>query len=81
MQPTYSGEQLKAALAADPRVGELGIDVQCSEGRLYVTGIVTTDERRQAVDQVVREIAPDAEIYNDLTVVAQDAAPHVERLT
>jgi osmotically-inducible protein OsmY len=80
MQPTYAGEQLKAALASDPRVGELGIDVQCSEGRIYLTGVVTTEERRQAVQEVASEIAPGAEVVNDVTVAAHDSSPHVERL-
>jgi osmotically-inducible protein OsmY len=65
----YLAEQVRTALAADPRVGELGIAVTVEDGRLVLTGAVATVERRAVVEAVAREQAPDNEIDNRVTPV------------
>jgi osmotically-inducible protein OsmY len=65
----YVAEHLRIALAEDPRVSELGLDVSVRNGELHVGGTVSTEERRQAVADVAREIAPGATVRNETTVV------------
>ena len=55
-------------LANDPRVNELGLHVACRGERLFVTGAVSTEERRQAVTEVLRELAPGYEVHNETAV-------------
>ncbi|MFL5796938.1 MAG: BON domain-containing protein [Actinomycetota bacterium] len=68
--PHYLIQRIREALVHDPRVGELELGVKLRGGHVFVTGTVHTDERRRAVSQVVREVAPDLEIHNQVTVVA-----------
>lgn len=68
--PHYLIQRIREALAHDPRLGELELGVNVRAGEVYVTGTVHTDERRQAVSRVVKEVAPDAEVHNQVTVVA-----------
>jgi osmotically-inducible protein OsmY len=67
--PHYLIQRIREALAHDPRLGELELGVNVRAGQVFVTGTVHTDERRRAVSQVVREVAPDAEVHNQVTVV------------
>lgn len=79
--PEYLIGRIQQALATDPRTGELELDVQIAGGRIFLTGSVTTDDRCRAVEAVVREIAPDLDISNDLSVVPeQDPGPE-ERIS
>lgn len=65
----YLAERVRTALAADPRVGELGIAVTVEDGRLVLRGEVATPERRLLVETVAREQAPGTEIDNQVTAV------------
>ncbi len=66
--PEYLIGHIQQALATDPRTGELELDVRIAGGRIFLTGVVATSERRGAVETVVREIAPDLDVANELTV-------------
>jgi osmotically-inducible protein OsmY len=66
----YLVERVRNALAEDPRVGELGIDVAVEGTRLVLAGEVATDERRDAVAEVALEQAPGHHVDNRVTVVA-----------
>jgi hypothetical protein len=72
--PEYLIGRIHQALATDDRTGELELDVRLAGGRIFLTGTVATAERRGAVEEVVREVAPDVEVVNELTV-AGDAPP------
>jgi osmotically-inducible protein OsmY len=61
--------RIQQALATDDRTGELELDVRIAAGRIFLTGTVATAERRDAVQAVVREVAPDLEIVNELSLV------------
>ena len=76
----YLVERVRTALAEDPRVGELGIDVVVDGARLVLTGVVGTAERRAVAEQVVRELAPDHDLENRLTVVTLVATGDPETL-
>ena len=62
---------IQQALATDPRTGELELDVRIAGGRIFLTGAVATKERCEAVETVVREVAPDIEVANELTVTVE----------
>ena len=76
----YRIQHIRDALAADPRVGELGIEIKVAGGRAHLMGIVPTDERRSAIEQVVASVAPDLEVSYELTVETLDAPGEMERL-
>jgi osmotically-inducible protein OsmY len=64
----YTAAHVHEALAQDPRVGELGIGVEISDGLVTLQGVVPTEERREAIEDVVRELLPEHEIRNRVSV-------------
>lgn len=78
--PVYVGERLRDALVHDPRVGELDLQVRIAGERVFVTGTVTTDERRAAVSSIVGELVPELELCNEVTV-STGGPDDTERLT
>ncbi len=76
----YLSERIRAALAHDPRVNDLGLQVRLVGSRVFVTGTVATDERRASVAAVIAERFPDLEIHNDVTVQQVGSAPARETL-
>jgi osmotically-inducible protein OsmY len=74
--PEYLVARIRQALATDPRTGELELDIEVVGDRIYLTGTVATEERREAVEAVVREVAPDQEVSNGLGLPERpDAGP------
>ncbi len=67
--PEYLIGRIQQALATDPRTGELELDVRIAAGRIFLSGSVVTEERCMAVEEVVRDVAPEFEIANELSVV------------
>src|SRR5207247_8350176 len=65
-EPEYVVGHVEAALAADPRVNELGVHVVIRSGRLYLNGTVLTEARRAAVAEVAAELGPEYEIHNEI---------------
>ncbi|MDQ4089519.1 MAG: BON domain-containing protein [Actinomycetota bacterium] len=76
----YTVQRLRDALAADERVGEMGVQVHLAAGKVFLTGQVTTEERRQAVSAVAGEVLPDYEIHNDTVVTVVGDGPRVEHI-
>ena len=75
-QPSdYVVGHVEEALACDPRVNEQGLHVALAGGRVFVTGTVSTQQRREAVAQVVGELVPDHELRNEVTVAADYPEP------
>jgi osmotically-inducible protein OsmY len=66
--PHYLIQRVREALAHDPRVGELELRVKMVGAKVFVTGSVQTDERREAVSTIVREVLPEAEVHNEITI-------------
>lgn len=64
----YTAAHVQEALARDGRVGELGVAVDISDHMVTVQGIVPTEERRAAIEEVVGELLPDHEIRNRIVV-------------
>jgi hypothetical protein len=77
----YLAERIRTALAQDPRVNELGIQVVIVGGRAFVTGSVATVERKEGIASVFREQFPAVELQNDVTVQDVGARPVRETIT
>lgn len=68
------------ALAADPRLNELDVDVSLRGPDVYLSGVVATPERQQAVADVVAEVLPDHRIHNEVAVMKYAEPEGEERL-
>jgi osmotically-inducible protein OsmY len=69
----YGLERIRQALATDARVGEPELSVEIVAGRVLVTGSVPSREVRDAVDEVVKEVAPGMPLDNRAEVARRDA--------
>lgn len=65
----YIVAHVREALATDPRVNELGLDVQVQGDEVVVTGSVMTEGRRAAIAKVVEAAAPECRVRNQASVV------------
>lgn len=66
--PQYVAQRVREAIAQDPAISELGVQVDIVAGKLFLTGTVATEERRAAIAEVARGTAPDLEIHNNTVV-------------
>ena len=69
----YDQERIRQALATDPRVGEPELSVEIVAGRVLVSGSVPSREVRDAVDEVVKDVAPGMPLDNRVEVARWDA--------
>jgi osmotically-inducible protein OsmY len=67
-QDHYLAAEIQEALARDPRLAELHLDVAVVAGAVHITGEVATEERRAAVLDLVRERFGDRDIHCHVTV-------------
>ena len=77
----YVVERIQRALAEDPRVSALDLDVALAGGRVFLSGTVPTAERKAAISEVVRELLPTHDIVNETTVAQLDRQREPEELT
>jgi hypothetical protein len=76
----YRAEELRQALAADPRVAEPELDVTIVGDRVVISGTVNTEDRRDAVALVTQEHCPDLSIDNRTIVPALPTTDDEERV-
>jgi BON domain len=76
----YREEELRQALAADPRVAETELDVRIAGDRIVISGTVPTQDRRDAVAAVTREHCPDLEVDNRTVVPSLATTDDEERV-
>lgn len=76
----YLIERVREALAEDPRVGELYVQVTVAAGKVFLSGNVATPERKAAMSEVVAELLPDHKIHNLATVSSLPEPEETERL-
>jgi osmotically-inducible protein OsmY len=74
----YVAAHVQEALARDQRVNEPELGVTVVKGRVVVSGQVPSEQRREAVTQVVRECCPHLEVENRTTVARFPEADGVE---
>ncbi len=68
----YLVQRIREALAHDPRV--------VRGSKVFVAGAVPTEDRRQAVTEVVQESAPDHEVHNETRASFRPGAVEEEEL-
>jgi len=66
--PEYEVAMIRRALAEDERTAELGIRVTVRGDAILLSGDVECEHRRTEIDAVLREIASDMRVFNDLRV-------------
>jgi osmotically-inducible protein OsmY len=76
----YVAAHVQEALARDPRVNEPELEVQVVNGRVFVTGVVPTNERREAIEAVVHDVFPELDVENQTTVARYPEAGEPERV-
>jgi osmotically-inducible protein OsmY len=76
----YLLQHVQDALASDDRARELGVDVTVAGRRLVLTGVVATADQREAIGDVVRGLAPDHEVVNELAVMSTEEPGPTEEL-
>jgi osmotically-inducible protein OsmY len=64
----YQVQRIREALAHDPRVSELELQVTVRGNKVFIAGSIPTEDRRAAVADVVREAEPDLEVHNQTKV-------------
>jgi hypothetical protein len=79
--PHYLVQRVREALAHDERVSELEVKVKVFGRRVFLTGPVSTEERRVAIDEVLAEVLPDYEIHNETQVAELGPRREVEKLS
>ena len=77
----YRAEHVRQALAADPLVSELGLEVEIGDGVVWVRGRVANDDRRRAALEVVRAACAECDVRDGLEIVNVAPEPDEELLT
>ena len=78
--PPYVIAHVREALAHDPRVAELHVDVAVNGRAIFVTGEVPTEERRQAISALLRDNFAGYEHHNQTTVETVEAPQRQEEI-
>jgi len=76
----YHAEHVRQALASDPRVSELGLEIEIGDGEVWVRGHIATDARRDAALEIVRAACGGCVVRDGLDVVTIIAEPDEEQL-
>lgn len=66
--PIYIKGRIMEALTTDERIAEHDIKIVVSDKTIVAKGEVFTEEQRSAVDEVIKEIAPQCEFRNQVNV-------------
>ena len=77
----YLAEQIRSTLASDGRVSDLGLHVTIAGDVAFVTGMVATPARRDAVTIVITERFPGLAVRNDVVVQEVGRRPSRETLS
>lgn len=76
----YLVGRIHEAIAHDPRIGELEVDVRVIGEEVYVDGVVATQERKDAITEVVTDLLPGWEVHNRMRVGPFPERPRPEEL-
>ncbi len=68
MTDPYLAQRLREAFADDPRVGELGVEVTFAGDKVFLHGVVATEERKAAITEVARSHCPEMDVHNEMVV-------------
>lgn len=73
--PQYLAGHIHEALAQDPRVNQLDLNVSIANGRVFISGDVPTAERQAAITEVVADMCAEYTVCNETTVTELAPAP------
>jgi ribosome recycling factor len=76
----YVVAHVREAIAHHENLSELNVDISVAGGRIFLTGVVATEERRQELTRVVGELAPDYEVCNETELARFPEAEGAEQL-
>ena len=76
----YVVAHVREAIAQDRQLNELHLGISVQGGKIFLTGVVGTPERRTALTEVVRAVAPDHEVCNETEVAEFPEAEGAEEI-
>lgn len=80
-QPTvYTEARIQQSLAEDPRVAALGLRVTVRPPKIFLRGEVPSRERRERAGDMVRELMPGYDVYNEIEVTGAGEPDSSEEL-
>lgn len=79
--PEYVVGHVKQALAEEAGMGELDIEVAVRDDRVFISGEVATEERRDAITDLLEGMLPDYEIHNQVSVTEVEGPSPPEDVT
>lgn len=79
-EPEYLGGWLAEHLAEDSDIHELGITVRVAGQSVFLTGVASTEERRDLLGRRAGELVPGYRICNEVTVASYAAPDRQESL-
>lgn len=79
--PEYLGAWLSDRLAEDADIHELGITVRVAGDAVFLSGVASTEERRDLLGAHAAELVPGYRVCNEVTVASYDAPVEQESLT
>jgi len=68
--PEYLAGWLENRIAEEGDVHELGITVRVAGDTVFLTGVVSTDERREQVGAFASSLVPGRSVCNEVTVAS-----------
>jgi osmotically-inducible protein OsmY len=77
----YVVARVRDALAHDTRVAALDLQVRIVGPDLFLTGMVTSEARRDAAETVVRAEVPELTVHNQLDVLPGEAPTRREEIS
>lgn len=80
-RPTvYTEARIQQSLAEDPRVAALGLQVTVRPPKIFLRGDVPSQQRRERAAEMVREMMPGYEVYNEIEVTGSGEPGSSEEL-
>jgi hypothetical protein len=78
MESTYLIARIRDALASE--AGELAVQIEVRPGVVLLSGVVSTDEQRRRVEEIVRPMSAGYVLVNDVQVRPPRAPEEPEAL-
>lgn len=78
--PEYLAERLHDAIATEPDLYEQGVVVRVAGGTVNLSGSATSPAQRDAVRDLVRRLAPDLDVVDDIAVPSTEPPRRAEQL-
>jgi osmotically-inducible protein OsmY len=77
----YTVERIRDRLALDPHLGELDVQVKVVGRDVFLRGHVLNEERRDRITTSVRELCPNHQVHNEISVGTPNESSEPEELT